>query len=647
MAEPKWLKGELVGTCVGKPARRMGGTGLARWYRLELVEASVGNWAPVAGPPSTAPAGPAPFRQLKLADVRLRARAPGAGDEQLSLGELSVWDWKMRDQREAGGESRCTLSGTVYAREIAGTRRPALTDEDEALGPWGMLAALLGVVVASWLWWSCGPFTCGLWSTVVLTSWVAHRARTRRRSPPGLGSQILQALLALMLLTGGVGLVLLLAYPAQAAVCGNDGSLAVALGFGLVLAGSLLTIHWPLPWVWAVWTLLVVPWCGRSGTDCARMWLERGQEAVLRFVPKRAAVDGAGGAAAPVVVAGLPGDGQQPGGRKPGGAQGGEGRGSGKGGREGGGKGGGAEGDGSGEAASSRGDREGDGSGKGASSRGDGDGSGEGASSRGEGEGTGEGASSRGDREGDGRGGTRRGDGEGDGKGGTGRGDGEGDGEGGSGRGDGSGSGKGESGRSEGDGSGSGKGASGRAGEGDGSGRAEAGRGGDRAGSDRASAKEGRRGSPGAGEEDLDAAAEPRVSVDRALGNPRAFLGGEERVTLDGDLLFAFDEDQLRPEAEATLRQLARLLRLDPRRRVLLEGHADTIGGEQYNQELSERRARAVRGWLVEKAHISPLLIDVVGYGDARPVVPASKGPAAQKLNRRVEVRTFSSDPAP
>ncbi len=135
------------------------------------------------------------------------------------------------------------------------------------------------------------------------------------------------------------------------------------------------------------------------------------------------------------------------------------------------------------------------------------------------------------------------------------------------------------------------------------------------------------------------------MSVEAALSDPKPFLDGSTRITLDGDLLFSFDEDRLRAEAEPRLRQVAKLLRADPRLRVLLEGHADTIGGDQYNQELSERRAQAVRVWLVEKAHISPLQIDTVGYGNAKPVVPASRGPAAQQANRRVEVRVMSRSP--
>lgn len=128
------------------------------------------------------------------------------------------------------------------------------------------------------------------------------------------------------------------------------------------------------------------------------------------------------------------------------------------------------------------------------------------------------------------------------------------------------------------------------------------------------------------------------MSVDQALSDPRPFLDGSRSVTLAGDLLFQFDEDKLKPGAELKLQQVAQLIRLDPTRRVLLEGHSDTIGGDQHNQSLSERRAQAVRTWLVEQAHLNPLQLDTVGYGSARPIVPASRSRAEQGPNRRVEV---------
>ena len=317
MAEPlRWLKGTLTGNCVGKPHRKVGGSGLARWYKLELVDAVISDWTPVPGPPSTAPEGPAPFCQAKLKDARLRSRTPGGEDEELSLRELSVWNWTMRDQREAGGESRCTLVGTVYAREVDGTRRPALPDGADRLDRWGCLALLVGLLVAFWLWWTCGPFTCALWSTVVLTSWWTHRTRTRRRTPPSTLSKVLQSVLALLLIVGGVGLVMGLADPSQANSCSGLASLAVLLAVGSVVGASLLTVSWHLPWTWALWTAVVVLWCGRTGTDCAGLWLTQGKDLVVGRTPangdslldelRRRATGEPEGAAAPL---GAPGSG--------------------------------------------------------------------------------------------------------------------------------------------------------------------------------------------------------------------------------------------------------------------------------------------------------------------------------------------------
>lgn len=137
------------------------------------------------------------------------------------------------------------------------------------------------------------------------------------------------------------------------------------------------------------------------------------------------------------------------------------------------------------------------------------------------------------------------------------------------------------------------------------------------------------------------------MSVEDALQSPKEFFEKETRVTLSGDLLFEFDQAKLRPQAEPKLRQVARLLRMDPERRVVLEGHADTIGGDDYNLKLSERRAEAVRTWLVQQGHINPSQLDMVGYGSAKPLVPPSRTPAQQQPNRRVEVRVLTPSKVP
>ncbi|MCX7869786.1 MAG: OmpA family protein, partial [Terrimicrobiaceae bacterium] len=69
-------------------------------------------------------------------------------------------------------------------------------------------------------------------------------------------------------------------------------------------------------------------------------------------------------------------------------------------------------------------------------------------------------------------------------------------------------------------------------------------------------------------------------------------------ILLPNDLLFDYDSDALRPQAEESLSKLATLILRNPQSRFLIEGHTDSFGSEEYNLELSARRARTVRDWL-------------------------------------------------
>jgi OOP family OmpA-OmpF porin len=68
---------------------------------------------------------------------------------------------------------------------------------------------------------------------------------------------------------------------------------------------------------------------------------------------------------------------------------------------------------------------------------------------------------------------------------------------------------------------------------------------------------------------------------------------------------------------------------------VTLEGHTDSVGSVEYNQRLSERRANAVRQYLIEKG-IASSRIRVVGYGKLRPIAD-NKTDDGRAINRRVE----------
>lgn len=111
-------------------------------------------------------------------------------------------------------------------------------------------------------------------------------------------------------------------------------------------------------------------------------------------------------------------------------------------------------------------------------------------------------------------------------------------------------------------------------------------------------------------------------------------------ITL-GDVLFGTNKAQLESGGLRNAHKLADFLKQFPQQRVSIEGFTDSTGSESFNQELSDRRANAVKTALLDMG-ISSSRVSTRGYGEAFPV--ASNGTAASRqLNRRVEI-IFSDD---
>jgi peptidoglycan-associated lipoprotein len=130
---------------------------------------------------------------------------------------------------------------------------------------------------------------------------------------------------------------------------------------------------------------------------------------------------------------------------------------------------------------------------------------------------------------------------------------------------------------------------------------------------------------PGGIHADLMRVAQPEVI------NPEEFI-----IRFSDVALFDVGEYSLRAEAERILQNVVEVLERYPDYIVIVEGHADTLGEEGYNQWLSERRSRVVADFLVDKG-LSPYRIQVVGYGEARPVT-TKRSPEGHQQNRRVEL---------
>ena len=78
------------------------------------------------------------------------------------------------------------------------------------------------------------------------------------------------------------------------------------------------------------------------------------------------------------------------------------------------------------------------------------------------------------------------------------------------------------------------------------------------------------------------------------------------------------------------------ILSAHPGLKLEVEGHADSRGTDDYNQNLSDRRAESVRNYLVSQ-NIQPTMITAKGFGESRPVA-SNDTAAGQQQNRRVEV---------
>jgi OmpA-OmpF porin, OOP family len=104
---------------------------------------------------------------------------------------------------------------------------------------------------------------------------------------------------------------------------------------------------------------------------------------------------------------------------------------------------------------------------------------------------------------------------------------------------------------------------------------------------------------------------------------------------------FKFDSYQLTPEAKAALDQLAAQIKDRENFILEIEGFADAVGSDQYNNQLTQRRAAAVQRYLAEQFNIPLFRMRILGFGEVRPVADNhTRDGRAQ--NRRVEIRLMT-----
>lgn len=130
-------------------------------------------------------------------------------------------------------------------------------------------------------------------------------------------------------------------------------------------------------------------------------------------------------------------------------------------------------------------------------------------------------------------------------------------------------------------------------------------------------------------EEDLDGA-----EVDR--------VGEGIAVKFENNLLFDFDSAELRSTATTELSKLAENLEEYPNTDLVIVGHTDAVGAEDYNLGLSQRRADAAAEHLISEG-VTPSRITTIGKGEAEPIA-SNDTDAGRQQNRRVEVAIYASE---
>jgi len=131
-------------------------------------------------------------------------------------------------------------------------------------------------------------------------------------------------------------------------------------------------------------------------------------------------------------------------------------------------------------------------------------------------------------------------------------------------------------------------------------------------------------------------ASEPRAEqkVMAAAAEPKIIVLAFE------DIHFDFDKSTLKPEARTILKRNIHVLKDNPRAHVRIAGYTSASGTEEYNQKLSERRAKAVEEYLISEGIIAPDRLTMIGYGETDPAsyeaAPKELYSKAAKSNMRV-----------
>ncbi len=119
-------------------------------------------------------------------------------------------------------------------------------------------------------------------------------------------------------------------------------------------------------------------------------------------------------------------------------------------------------------------------------------------------------------------------------------------------------------------------------------------------------------------------------------------VGEGIKITFDSGILFQTASSDLQEEAKNNIENLAVILNKYPDTNIIVEGHTDSDGSEEYNQGLSERRADSVANYAM-RLGVDGTRFTTVGYGETQPIA-ANDTATGKQQNRRVEIAIFANE---
>ena len=133
------------------------------------------------------------------------------------------------------------------------------------------------------------------------------------------------------------------------------------------------------------------------------------------------------------------------------------------------------------------------------------------------------------------------------------------------------------------------------------------------------------------------------AEIERDNAGARVERVGEGiKITFSSGIMFDVDRAVLKDQYKGEISELATILNKYEDTNILLEGHTDSTGTEEYNLELSKKRSQSVANYLATQ-NVNPTRFTIMGYGESQPIA-SNETTEGRSQNRRVEVAIYANE---